>query len=133
MCRRVNVLRGLVGWCSTVAQIMYRENGGGTMPLPSTAPTNVPVSEASQAESLAAALELQRVGEGTNQWVAYVLGVHDDGRHLWAQIAARPDGTQTIVLRLSMWATPRHALATLATLTCESFGCSAVVPVMCTV
>jgi len=103
------------------------------MRVPSTAPTNAPASEPSRAERLAAALELQRVGEGANQWVAHVLGVHDDGRHLWAQIAARPDGTQNIVLRLSTWATPRHALAMLATLPGESFGSSAVVPVMCTV
>jgi hypothetical protein len=116
-----------------MAQIMYRQNGGGAMPFPSTAPTDIPASRPSRAESLAAALELQRVGEGANQWVAHVLGVHNDGRHLWAQIAARPDGTQNVVLRLSLWATPRHALATLATLPCESLGSSAVVPVMCTV
>jgi hypothetical protein len=95
--------------------------------------TDSPQSAAGRAERLAAALELQRVREGADGWVAHVLGVHDDGRHLWAQIAPDADGTQSVVLRLSTAATPRHALATLATLPRQVLGSSPVVSVMCTV
>ena len=96
-------------------------------------PRNRPHPGPDRAARLAAALELQRVREGADGWVAHVLGVHDDGRHLWAQIAPHPDGTHSVVLRLSTAATPRHALATLATLPREVLGSSPVVPVMCTV
>jgi hypothetical protein len=96
-------------------------------------PIDVPSFGQSRAEALASALELQRIGDGANHWIAHVLGVHNDGRHLWAQIAPRADGTQSIVLRVSMAATPRHALATLATLSRESLGSVNIVPVMCTV
>lgn len=97
------------------------------------ATTAVPDPNPSREEDLAAALEQQRVGDGENPWVVHVLGVHNDGHYLWAQIAPHPDGTQSIVLRLSMTATARHALAALATLSRSSFGGSAVVPVMCAV
>jgi hypothetical protein len=89
--------------------------------------------EPSHAQLLAAALDLQRVGEGADRWVVYVLGIHTDGRHLWAQIAPDPDGAHGIVLRLSKSATARHALAKLATLSRQSFGYPAIVPVMCSV
>lgn len=103
------------------------------MPVSRIESTPVRLPEPTRAESLAAALELQRVGDGANRWVVHVLGVHNDGHHLWVQIAPRADGTNSIVLRLSMSATARHALATLAAMPRPTLGCPPVVPVMCTV
>ena len=103
------------------------------MTVPPLRSTKVPDSEVNREEDLAAALELQRVDDGDHAWVVHVLGVHNDGHYLWAQIAPHPDGTQSIVLRMSMAATARHALAALAKLSRSSFGGSAVVPVMCAV
>jgi hypothetical protein len=103
------------------------------MPFTSAAPASVPVYEPNRAESLAEDLELQHVGDGANRWVVHVLGIHNDGQHLWVQIAPNADGTQSIVLRLSMAATARHALATLASLSLSSLSSSRIVPVMCTV
>lgn len=103
------------------------------MPFQSAASTFAPVHEPNHAESLAADLELQHVGDDANQWVVHVLGVHNDGHHLWVQIAPNADGTQSMVLRLSMAATARHALAALASLSRSSLTSSRIVPVMCTV
>jgi hypothetical protein len=90
-------------------------------------------AEPTRAESLAAALEQQGVGDGADRWVVHVLGVHTDGRHIWVQLAPRPDGNHSIVLRLSPTATVHHALAALATLPIPSRDCPPVVPVMCAV
>ena len=96
--------------------------------------TSLPTAdEPSGAETLAAALELQRVDDGANSWIVHVLGVHNDGRHLWVQVAPDPGAKQSIVLRMSMSATARHALAALATLSPASLPYSGVVSVMCTV
>jgi hypothetical protein len=103
------------------------------MSLSGVASTPLPDHEANPAENLAAALELQPVGDGTNRWVVHVLGVHTDGRHFWVQVAPNADGTQSIVLRLSMLATARHALAALAALSRSSLNRLTVIPVMCTV
>jgi hypothetical protein len=103
------------------------------MPFSSAASAQVAVHEPSRAESLAEDLELQHVGDDANYWVVHVLGIHDDGHHLWVQIAPNADGTQSIVLRLSVAATARHALATLASLSLSSLVSARIVPVMCTV
>jgi len=84
-------------------------------------------------ESIAAALDMQSVGEGLDRWVVHVLGIHGDGHHIWVQIASDPDGRDSFVLRLSAWATPGHALAALASLPFPPDGPPSVVPVMCTV
>jgi hypothetical protein len=97
------------------------------------ASTPVAVYEPDRADTLAAELDQQHIGDATNRWIVHVLGVHNDGRHLWIQIAPNADGTQSFVLRLSMSATARHALAALAALSRSSLGCPSVVPVMCTV
>ena len=103
------------------------------MPFSSVASTPVPVHEPDRAESLAEDLELQHVGDDANHWVVHVLGIHNDGHHLWVQIAPNADGTQSIVLQLSMAATARHALATLGSLSLASLTSARIVPVMCTV
>lgn len=103
------------------------------MTVSSVVSTTGPQPEPSREEDLAAALDQQRVDDGEHPWVVHVLGVHNDGHYLWAQVAPHPDGTQSIVLRLSKSATARHALAALATLSRSSFGGASVVPVMCSV
>jgi hypothetical protein len=101
------------------------------MPVSRTEATPARLPEPTRAEVIAAALEQQRVGRGSDRWVVHVLGVHTDSRHVWVQVAPREDGTHSIVLRLSMWATAHHALATLAALPKPTLGCPPVVPVMC--
>jgi hypothetical protein len=97
--------------------------------------SSLPLSfhEPNRAETLAAALEQHPIGDGVNRWVVHVFGVHTDGHHLWIQVAPNADGAQSIVLRLSTPATPRHAIAALAALSRSSLACFTVVPVMCTV
>ena len=102
------------------------------MPVSRTEPTPTPLPEPpTHADILAAALEQQRVGRGSNRWIVHVLGVHTDSRHVWVQVAPGADGTHSIVLRLSAWATAHHVLTTLSSLPRPSHGCPPVVPVMC--
>ena len=101
------------------------------MPVSRTESTQARLPEPTRAEVLAAALEQQPVGRGSNRWIVHVLGVHTDGRYVWVQVAPRADGTHSIVLRLSTWASAHHALATLAALPRPTRGCPPVVPVMC--
>jgi hypothetical protein len=63
---------------------------------------------------MVAALDLQPVGEGPDAWIVHVLGVYNDGRDVWMQVARDAAGTGGVVLRLSLHATVRHALAALA-------------------
>jgi hypothetical protein len=99
----------------------------------SVASSPISIHEPNRAETLAAALEQQSVGDGINRWIVHVFGVHSDGHHLWIQVAPNADGTQSIVLRLSTPATARHAIAALAALSRSSLAYFTVVPVMCTV
>jgi hypothetical protein len=86
-----------------------------------------------RAETVAAELDLQAVGDGANAWIVHVLGVHMDGRQVWVQIAPSPEGNPSFLLRLSPLATARHALATLATVSLSTLRPSTIVSVMCTV
>jgi hypothetical protein len=52
-------------------------------------------------------------GRPTDGPPAQILGIHDDGREWWIQIARGDDLTNTIVLRLSRFASLRHAGAAL--------------------
>jgi len=103
------------------------------MPFSRAASSPVPIHEPSRAERLAEELELQSVGDDDNHWIVHVLGIHNDGQHLWVQIAPNAEGTQSIVLRMSMTATARHALAALSSLSLASLSSARVVPVMCAV
>lgn len=103
------------------------------MPISRAASTSVPVHEPNREESLAEGLELQHVGDDVNHWVVHVLGIHNDGQHLWVQIAPNAEGTPSIVLMMSKAATARHALATLASLSLSSLVSARIVPVMCRV
>lgn len=44
---------------------------------------------------------------------ARILGIHDDGREWWIQVARGEDDTNTIVLRISRFASVIHACAAL--------------------
>jgi hypothetical protein len=44
---------------------------------------------------------------------ARILGIHDDGRERWIQIARGDDATDAVVLRVSRFASVRHASAAL--------------------
>jgi len=69
--------------------------------------------ENSRIEQLIAALDQQRIGDGAENWVAQVFGVHTDGRDFFVQIAPADNPDESVVLRLSAWATPQHAIAAL--------------------
>jgi hypothetical protein len=101
------------------------------MPVSRTESTPDRRPEPTRTDILVDALEQQRVGHGSDRWTVHVLGVHSDGRHLWVQVAPGADGTHSIVLRLSMWATANHALAALSALPRPSLGCPPIVSVMC--
>jgi hypothetical protein len=73
----------------------------------------VPRPEHSRIDQVIAILDQRRIGEGANSWVVEVLGVHGDGQDLWVQIAAADTPDESVVLRLSAWATPQHAIAAL--------------------
>jgi hypothetical protein len=75
---------------------------------------SVPRPEKGRIDQLISTLDRQRIGEGSTSWVAEVLGVHVDGQDLWVQIAPAHAVAESIVLRLSAWATPQHAIAALA-------------------
>ncbi len=59
------------------------------------------------------ALDQHCVGEGASRWVVYVLGLHTDGRTLWIQVAPSEDGSDNIVLQLSLDATAEDAITAL--------------------
>jgi hypothetical protein len=87
-------------------------------------------AEPDVSERLVAMLDLQRVGEGADAWTVHVIGVHSDGDDLWIQVAPHPDGTDSLVLRLSSYATVRHALAALAAVRCTARDVPQIVSVM---
>jgi hypothetical protein len=60
------------------------------------------------------ALDGRQVGKGDETWTLQVEGVHDDGRDLWIQVARQESPVDSLVLRLSPWATVRHALVALS-------------------
>jgi hypothetical protein len=92
--------------------------------------TDVPC-DADRIGELVAALDEAQIGDGETSWIAEVLGVINDGRDLWIQVGRRHDPADTVVLRMSLWATARHALAALAALaTAQSDHCPRIVRVM---
>ena len=61
-------------------------------------------------DSLFTALDGRPIA-GAESAHARVLGIHDDGRELWIQVARGDDTTNTAVVRLSRLASIRHAAA----------------------
>ena len=70
--------------------------------------------ENSRIEQLVTAIDQQQIGEGAASWIAQVLGVHTDGRDFWVQIAPADRAAESLVLRISAYATPQQAIAALA-------------------
>ena len=93
------------------------------MPL-GTAPENeLPLDE------LFSALD----GKPTDGPPARVLGIHDDGRERWIQIARGDDLTNTVVVRLSRFATAIHATAALKRWASPAAAAPRVIHAMCLV
>ena len=82
---------------------------------------------------LVAALDGHQFDDGLAHWTAQVLGVYSDPANasdLWVQVARGDDLTDTVVLHLSRWASPQHALAALESLPAASNVYPHVIPVM---
>ena len=56
---------------------------------------------ASSADDWFLALDQRLIGAGSNGWVAQVLGIHTERKHLWIQIAAAHNPWVSLVLRVS--------------------------------
>ena len=91
---------------------------------------SAPRPEKSRIDQLISTLDRQRIGEGATSWVTQVLGVHVDGQELWVQIAPDNDLSESVVLRLSAWATPQHAIAALAVMRAQRGPLPHVIDVM---
>ena len=66
-----------------------------------------------EADGLFAALDQRVIGDGIARWTAFVLGIYSDGRDRWIQVAAGPETTTKVLLRMSRRATAEHAAAAL--------------------
>jgi len=62
-----------------------------------------------------------------------ILGIHDDGRDWWIQVARGDDDLNTIVLRLSHFAGRFQAIAALARWTAHGSSWPRIVRAMCAV
>lgn len=72
-------------------------------------------------------------GKPTDGEPARVLGIHHDSREWWIQIARGDDVTNTIVLRVSRFASMTHAGAALKRWTSSSTNEPRIVRAMCLV
>jgi hypothetical protein len=72
-------------------------------------------------------------GRPTDGPPARVLGIHDDGREWWIQVARGDDSSNTVVLRLSRFATVIHAAAALRRWDSPAADAPRVIHAMCLV
>jgi hypothetical protein len=72
-------------------------------------------------------------GQLTDGPPARILGIHDDGREWWIQVARGDDVTNTIVLRVSRFARVIHAGAALTQWSSSEASLPRVVRAMCLV
>jgi len=72
-------------------------------------------------------------GEPTDGAPARVLGIHDDGREWWIQVARGEDLANTVVVRLSRFATVIHATAALKRWDSPATALPRVIRAMCLV
>ena len=77
--------------------------------------TSIPHADASdfEADGLFAALDQRVIDDGIARWTAFVLGIYNDGRDRWIQVASGPQTTTKVLLRMSRRATAEHAAAAL--------------------
>ena len=80
-------------------------------------------------DSLFSALD----GKPTNGPPARVLGIHDDGREWWIQVARGDDVTDSVVVRLSRFATAIHATTALRSWDPPASAAPRVIHAMCLV
>lgn len=64
---------------------------------------------------------------------ARILGIYDDGREWWVQVARGDDDTNTIVLRISRFANVIHAMAALTRWNSAATTSPRIVRAMCLV
>jgi hypothetical protein len=72
-------------------------------------------------------------GKPTDGPPARILGIHDDGREWWIQVARGDDATNTIVLRVSRFASVIHAGAALTRWSSPETAAPRIVRAMCLV
>jgi hypothetical protein len=70
-------------------------------------------------------------GKPTDGPPARVLGIHDDGREWWIQVARGDDLTNTVVLRLSRFADVLHAGAALRRWNSSAAAAPHIIRAMC--
>ena len=83
-----------------------------------------------QADRLFAGIDHRRVEAGTRSWVAVVLGIHANDADVWIQVATQENPSNSVVLRLSRWATVEHALNALRTCAITDETQPRIIPVM---
>jgi hypothetical protein len=83
-----------------------------------------------EADRLFASLDRRRVDAENCSWVAVVLGIHSCESEVWIQIAPEDSPSNSVVLRLSRWATVEHALAALRSCAITEETGPRVIPVM---
>jgi hypothetical protein len=66
-----------------------------------------------ESDGLFAALDQRVIDDGVSRWTAFVLGIYNDGRDRWIQVASGAGTTTKILLRMSRRATAEHAAAAL--------------------
>ena len=83
-----------------------------------------------QADRLFAGIDHRRVEAGARSWIAVVLGIHANDTDLWIQVATQDNPSNSVVLRLSRWATVDHALNALRTCAITDETQPRIIPVM---
>ena len=72
-------------------------------------------------------------GKPTDGAPARILGIHDDGREWWIQVARGDDVTNTIVLRVSRFASVMHAGVALTRWNSSGTSAPRIIRAMCLV
>ncbi|PWT83243.1 MAG: hypothetical protein C5B57_07260 [Blastocatellia bacterium] len=89
-----------------------------------------PTIDQPEVDQLFAGLDRRHVDGPNCSWVAVVLGIHAGEYDIWIQVAPEDNPANSIVLRLSRWATVDHALAALQSCTITDETGPRVIPVM---
>ena len=76
------------------------------------------------------ALDQRVIGQGQARWTTSVLGVYQDDRDWWIDVASTTDPARNVVLRLSRRATVFHAVAALRRHRPRTESCAPVIDVM---
>ena len=96
-------------------------------------PQTVTIGTAQENETLLDKLFSALDGKPTDGPPARVLGIHDDGREWWIQVARGDDVTNTVVVRLSRFATAIHVTTALRLWDSPATAAPRVIHAMCLV